>query len=1116
MPPAHLSASRCRPCPACLGRGQIPAAFKLAFFAHIHKQQVIKDKDLTVAFAGSPVICDHGERNDPKGFIVLNDEKNTYEMVQIKPTRRWVEATWPIYAPKEGMEQPWLDTDIVKINGIRDQDVNVRSALQSAFKKGLVEPFYWRDTTTLATQERLVRSEDVAGAEDLRGSVVAFFDKQWPEKTETREKALQMVLGALKEANPETYSTIIIPDEIEATDWMSWPHFKYKFKQGVPVLVQAPNGRGKTNFIEAFLFACTGMTSKKVKNSTLVRQGAKSNEVKLKLKGDRADFIITRTIKLAKTGSPTHKVKLDMLKHGETVWKSLADGGVSDTNDVLRLVIGASYESLRATRFAFQKDLSPFLGAAVSERKEVLGEIIGLDPIARVFEKIKDSKNAVLKLFNEAKASLAGMLAIFDPAAIGQAETAKAEAEKAMQGAAKQESDAEAVLATAAQKAGIARGNVEELERGLEAIPNVAAEVATHEQALASQQTSYTEAQQGLSTRFTAADAKVKALEAKKSGQALATAKGATAGLQTASAAAKTAAEAATKAETEMALSNAGVNTQVSAKQQALETAVTTYTQTREGLATRYTAADKKVKDMKAKGLGNPENLKKVQGDTLGLEKAASDATAAATAAGTAVSAAATSLATAEAALKTSRDRITELQAAETGTCSLCGQDLNTAHIAKELETLVPLEKTQAAAVEGFKTAKTQADLQSTTAQAADKAAATALTNHRANITALERDVTDLATAESDHKSITEEGKVLKKTHEDAKAALDLELADLLKQQANAKALLDPLTEAAKVAKAAEEVASKALTDHNSAVLVLEQEVKDLAAAVLDKDTVTKEASDLKTSHDKKVLDLTAILEAKRKEAGEWEGKKTDLETRLKAAREALSGVEKDEATAKASLESIGQLVTLAMKNKTDAESRLLGLRESEKKVLELTGTSEALQEEAAVLTMAADSLNPRTGLPVFLIDAKLAFLESRVNFYMARLGSSRLTVRLTTLDGEKETLAVMVDNGAAPELEINAYSGGQWDRIEMSFKRALTEVAETTLPVRLGFLGWDEPGVYLDDIGKATLVEIAHEQAANGESPVAIIISNDKQISSSFSHKLHLGEDEQGGTTFA
>jgi DNA repair exonuclease SbcCD ATPase subunit/predicted phosphodiesterase len=1099
-----------------LGRGQIPAAFKLAFFAHIHKQQVIKDKDLTVAFAGSPVICDHGERDDPKGFIVLNDEKNTYEMVQIKPTRRWVEATWPIYVPKEGVAQPWLDTDIVKIIGIRDQDTNVRSFLQAGFKKGLTEPFYWRDTTTLAVQERLVRSEDVAGAEDLRGSVVAFFDKQWPDKTETREKALQMVLGALKEANPETYSTVIVPDEIEGTDWMSWPHFKYKFKQGVPVLMQAPNGRGKTNFLEAFLFACTGMTSKKVKNSTLVRQGAKSNEVKLKLKGDRADFIITRTIKLSKTGSPTHKVKLEMLKHGETVWKSLADGGVSDTQNVLRLVIGASYESLRATRFAFQKDLSPFLGASVSERKEVLGEIIGLDPIARVFETIKDNKNAVLKLFNDAKASLAGMLSIFDPAAIGLAETAKAEAEKALLNASAQEKAARAVLVTAGQKADIARGNVGELERGLEAIPNVAAEVATHEQALASQQSAFTESQQALSTRYTASDAKVKALEAKKSDHALTAAKSLTADLQTSATTTKAALEAATKAETEMALSNAGVNSSVAAKQQALDTLVSTYTQTRDALALRYTAADKKVKDMKSKGLGSPEKLKNVLNDATVLEKVAAQCTEGATAAGAVVSTATTDLATAEAALKSSRDRIAELQSAETGNCSLCGQELNTAHIAKELATLVPLEKTQVAAVEAFKTAKAQAELTASAAQHADKVAAEALTTHRSTITALERDVKDLATAESDLLSIGTEGKEFKKNHETSKGTLTGELEALLKQQANANALLAPLTEAVKVAKSAEEVAAKALTDHMAALLVLEQEVKDLSAAKLDKDAITKEASDLKVTHDKKVLELTATLEAKRKEAGEWEGKKADLETRLKAAREALSGVEKDEATAKASLESVDQVVTLATKNKTDAESRLLGLRESEKKVLELTGTSETLQEESAVLTMAAESLNPRTGLPVFLIDAKLSFLESRANFYLAKMGSSRLNIRLTTLDGEKETLAIMVDNGNLPELEINAYSGGQWDRFEMSFKRALTELAETTLPVRLGFLGWDEPGVYLDDIGKATLVEIAHEQAANGESPVGIIISNDRQISSSFSHKVHLGEDEQGGTTFA
>ena len=1118
-----------------LGRGQIPAAFKLAFFAHIHKQQVVKDKDLTVVFAGSPVICDHGERKDPKGFVVYNDATGTYEMVQIKPARRWIEVNWPIYAPKEGRErlvgsggvapaedpsdfsdQPWLPTDIVKINGIRGDDVNVKSSLQAAFKKGLVEPFYWRDTTTLATQERLVRAEDVAGAEDLRGSVVAFFDKQWPEATETREKALHMVLEALQTAKPTAYSSFVRPNRLTATNWMSWPKIDHTFRTGVPVLLQGANGKGKSNFLEALMFCMTGQTAKRLKNASLVRQGQKRADLSLELAGDKADFIISRTIKIGGKGAAVQTVKLTMRKAGETEWVSLADGGVSDTQAVLRQIIGASYESLRATRFAFQGDLSPFLGADPSDRKKVLAEIIGLDPIAVAFKGINDHKNAVVKLFSDAKASLAGMLSIFDPSAIAVAVEAQARAKKSVADAREHKAAADAILVTSVQKADICRSNVVDMERVLSTMPNVEAEVAAQEQALASAAESYEQHLGTLAGRKVAAKAKVAAIAGTAPAAGLEKANALTKGLQDTAAAHIQKIEAAVKVQTETALSHAGLDAKVEASRTALATSEDTYKKAYAVLGARWKEANTRVKEMKAQNIGDVLAADVIKATTPQIEKEAADTAAVAASVQITASVHTADLATFQAGLKATCDRIAELKKAETGNCSLCGQELNTAHIAKELAELSIIKTNQEVDCAAKALTKTDSDTWLREAQEKEKSAAKKLADHTANVAKVDRDIADRKSAEEMLAAVTKEGTDLTSTYEKTKADTETLLLDLLRQKTSSDAILLPLLDAVRVATSDGKLAATALENHLSLVKSLEQAVKDLSAAQSDLDAITQEGQDLDAGYAKKSADITAALEAKRKEAGEWESKRTDLDARLLTAREALSKVESDAASARASLESVNQVLDLADQSQKSAESHLTALRESERKVLELTGTSESLQEQAAVLTTAADALNPQNGLPVFLIDAKLAFLEDRINFYMGRLGMSNLRISLSTLDGNKETLAILVDNGMLPQLDVNAYSGGQRDRIEMAVKRALTELAETTLDVRLGLLAWDEPGGYLDEEGKSALVSIAHEAATSGEAPVALIISHDRKISSSFSAKLVLGEDEEGGSLLA
>src|SRR5665213_668844 len=595
-----------------LGRAQIPSQFKLGLFGHIHKQQVIEDKGFTVVFPGSPVIIDHGERSDVKGFAVYDTETTKWELGQLAQPRRWIDAVWPIVIPAAATDpQPWLPTDIVRITGVREDDVNVKSQLVNAFKEGsLVEPFYFRDQTELKAVERPAKNEDVAKALDLRSAVMAYFGTAYPENDNTpagvmdaRRKALAMILDAIKESKPECYSSVVVPVSIKGTNWMSWPSLDYTYQQGVPVLLQAPNGIGKSNFgMEAPLFCLTGETSKGVVNAGLVRQGADKAELTMRLHGDRADFMINRTIKLNKTGGPTQKVKLTMKKHGSEEWRSLADGGVQDTQAILERVIGASYTSLRSTRFSFQGDLSPFIGAKPVDRKRVVMDIIGLNPVIAIYERFNKQRNILVKVLAETKASVAGMgeafkadditrlQALFDAAL---ATLGKALADKAL---------LDQTLAAAILQSISAKTFVTALETSLAAIPNTGAQVAALEQVLVSAGESRLASKTALEARLGAAGTRAASLDARKPQQALEAAQASLPALQIAVDTAVRAQDAAARAETEAGLSKAGLDGQVSAAKNGIVFLDAKYAETKVSLTTRFRTARDKVSGLVAAG----------------------------------------------------------------------------------------------------------------------------------------------------------------------------------------------------------------------------------------------------------------------------------------------------------------------------------------------------------------------------------------------------------------------------------------------------------------------------------------------------------------------------------
>ncbi len=122
-----------------------------------------------------------------------------------------------------------------------------------------------------------------------------------------RVHGLKTVVDELKESRLASLERFVMPTRIVANDFTSHRHFDFDLMANVATLIVGPNGLGKTNILEAILFALTGETSKGVKNPMLVRQGAKKSSVLMFLQGEKNLFFISRTLTLTKVGA-THKV----------------------------------------------------------------------------------------------------------------------------------------------------------------------------------------------------------------------------------------------------------------------------------------------------------------------------------------------------------------------------------------------------------------------------------------------------------------------------------------------------------------------------------------------------------------------------------------------------------------------------------------------------------------------------------------------------------------------------------------------------------------------------------------------------------------------------------------
>ena len=168
-----------------LSAGELfPERFELIVAGHVHKQQVMYinagGRRIAVIHPGSLDYVDFGERNDNKGYVIIDLKTGKWDLRQVTPKRTWVQAQWPIDWPPINAA-PWKAGDIVKIVGEHPAGANARGELEELYKQGLPRPFALSWAVTPARAARVDRGSDLAQANSLHDAAIELGRKLFPD-----------------------------------------------------------------------------------------------------------------------------------------------------------------------------------------------------------------------------------------------------------------------------------------------------------------------------------------------------------------------------------------------------------------------------------------------------------------------------------------------------------------------------------------------------------------------------------------------------------------------------------------------------------------------------------------------------------------------------------------------------------------------------------------------------------------------------------------------------------------------------------------------------------------------------------------------------------------------
>src|SRR5437868_6067009 len=179
----------------------------------------------------------------------------------------------------------------------------------------------------------------------------------------------------------------MIPLKLELKDFLSYGEGHPPLSlEGIHVAcLSGSNGHGKSALLDAMVWALWGEPRGGARSGDdLIRHGANDMEVSLEFDMDGSRYRVTRKrTKRNKTGS----TELQFEGFDGEMWRPLAEGSIGQTQDAINGLIRMTHDTFVHASFVQQGKADAFMMITPQQRKQVLGEILGLG----VYDELADA-----------------------------------------------------------------------------------------------------------------------------------------------------------------------------------------------------------------------------------------------------------------------------------------------------------------------------------------------------------------------------------------------------------------------------------------------------------------------------------------------------------------------------------------------------------------------------------------------------------------------------------------------------------------------------------------------------------------------------------------------------
>jgi len=159
-----------------------------------------------------------------------------------------------------------------------------------------------------------------------------------------------------------------------------------------------------------------------------------------------------------------------------------------------------------------------------------------------------------------------------------------------------------------------------------------------------------------------------------------------------------------------------------------------------------------------------------------------------------------------------------------------------------------------------------------------------------------------------------------------------------------------------------------------------------------------------------------------------------------------------------------------------------------------------------------------KDGVPALLIEQALPEIETRANELLERLSEGNMSVRFATQaafkdkkrDDLKETLDILISDGSGTR-DYELYSGGEAFRVNFAIRLALSELLAKRAGARLQTLVVDEGFGSQDSQGRQHLIEAIN--MVKPDFAKVLVISHIDELKDAFPNRIEVEKTERGST---